>query len=199
MKLHPHSARHRSSTRAFTLIELLVVIGIIAILASLAIPVTNSVIQKAYKVRTQAVVKDLQVGINGYITEYNRLPSRTATSDLPIKTDSTGDVLSTLLAENTTLNPRTIIFFNSNMAKNGRGGLVDNGGTGVTLTDNWGNPYWIIMDGDNDNKITPNPDTSNQDTTVSTGAPPTLRTRVAVYSMGPDGQQYTKDDIVSWR
>jgi len=182
----------------FTLIELLVVIGIIAILASLAFPVTQSVLQRAYKLKAQATVKDIQVAINNYITEYNRLPMQ-GTAETPVQTDQ-GELIGVLLGDISgpnSLNPRAIQFLNVNMAKNGVGGLVDNGGT-VSLIDNWGNPYYVLMDGNYDNKVA-NPDVQNQDQTVSGGAPPELRTRVAVYSLGPDKQQATKDDIVSWR
>ncbi len=190
------------STRrsGFTLIELLVVIGIIAVLAALAFPVTQGVLQRAYRLKAQATVKDLQVAINNYLTEYNRLPMQ-GQQETPQPTDQSTQLLGILMGEATganNLNPRGIVFLNVNMAKNGRGGLVDNGGQSMSLIDNWGNPYMVMMDGNFDNRL-PNPDIRNQDTTVSQGAPPELRTRVAVMSLGPDGQEGTRDDIVSWR
>ena len=190
-----------TSARGFTLIELLVVIGIIAVLASLAFPVTQSVLQRAYKLKAQATVKDIQVAINSYVTEYNRLPQQ-GNAETPVMTDQSSNLVSVLMGEDSSagqnsLNPRGIVFLNVNMAKNNRGGLVDNGGQ-LSLLDNWGNPYYVLMDGNYDNKVT-NPDLQNQDQNVSQGAPPELRTRVAVFSLGPDGQQGTKDDIVSWR
>jgi prepilin-type N-terminal cleavage/methylation domain-containing protein len=184
----------------FTLIELLVVIGIIAILASLAFPVTQSVLQRAYKLKAQATVQDLQVAINNYITEYNRLPMQ-GTAETPIQTNQSTPLIGVLIGEVSgpnSLNPRGIQFLTANMAKNGVGGLVDNGGSALSLVDNWGNPYFVLMDGNYDNKVA-NPDVQNQDRTVSGNAPPQLRTRVAVFSLGPDKQQGTRDDIVSWR
>lgn len=197
----PFRSPTAASRSGFTLIELLVVIGIIAVLASLAFPVTQSVLNRAYKLKAQATVKDIQVAINSYVTEYNRLPQQ-GNSETPIMTDQSSNLVSVLMGENSSggqnsLNPRGIVFLNVNMAKNNRGGLVDNGGQ-LSLLDNWANPYYVLMDGNYDNKVT-NPDLQNQDQTVSTGAPPELRTRVAVFSLGPDGQQGTKDDIVSWR
>lgn len=198
MKTH---RRLSPAVRGFTLIELLVVIGIIAILASLAFPVTQAVLQRAYKVKAQATVKDIQVAINNYITEYNRLPQQGSTES-PVMTDQSSNLISVLMGEDSasgqnSLNPRGIVFLNANMAKNNRGGLVDNGNQ-LSLIDNWGNPYYVLMDGNNDNKVR-NPDVENQDQNISSGAPPQLRTRVAVYSFGPDGKEATKDDIVSWR
>ncbi len=190
----------RSRRSGFTLIELLVVIGIIAILASLAFPVTQAVLQRAYKLKAQAMVKDLQVAINNYITEYNRLPQQ-GQAEAPMPTDQSSPLIGILMGEATgqnSLNPRGIVFLNANMAKNNRGGLIDSGGSQLSLVDQWGNPYQVLMDGNYDNKVR-NPDLQNEDQTVSQGAPPELRTRVAVYCLGPDGQEGTKDDIVSWR
>lgn len=194
----PHPLLRRSG---FTLIELLVVIGIIAVLASLAFPVTQSVLQRANRVKAQATVKDIQVAITNYITEYNRLPQQ-GNSEAPVLTDQSNNLVSVLMGEESasgpnSLNPRGIVFLNVNMARNNRGGLVDNGGQ-LSLLDNWGSPYHVIMDGNYDNRI-PNPDLQNQDQNITRGAPPFLRTRVAVFSLGPDRQQGTRDDIVSWR
>ena len=186
----------------FTLIELLVVIGIIAILASLAFPVTQAVLARAYKLRAQAVVRDIQVAISNYLTEYNRLPVQgQGGGETPQPTDQSSQLVSILMGESSgqnSLNPRGIVFLTVNTAKNNRGGLIDNGGGSMSLVDNWGNPYYVVMDTNYDNKVA-NPDTQNQDQTVSQNAPPQLRTKVAVYSLGPDGQLGTKDDIVSWR
>jgi hypothetical protein len=116
-------------------------------------------------------------------------------------TDQSSELIGILMGEATgqnSLNPRGIVFLNANMAKNNRGGLIDNGGSQLSLVDQWGNPYYVIMDGNYDNKVA-NPDLQSDDQTVSQGAPPQLRTRVAVYCYGPDGKENTKDDIVSWR
>lgn len=196
MKNDMNKTSRRSVSAGFTLIELLVVISIIAVLASLAFPVTQAVLKRGYAVKTAATVKDIQVAINSYITEYNRLPM-TSKTEAPLPTDQ-GSLINTLMAEgNTDLNSRKIVFLNVNMAKGGRGGLIDNGGS-LQLVDSWGNPFYVIMDTNFDNKIA-NPDLQSEDRGVSQNAPQSLRTRVAVFSYGPDGKQGTKDDIVSWR
>jgi len=192
----------RSSSRrpsAFTLIELLVVITIIAILASLAFPAAKGIMERAYRLKTQAMVKDLQVAVNGYLNEYNRLPLQPGGTpgEAPMLTDSSSTLISVLLGEDNILNPRGIVFLNAPTAKNGKGGLTEEGSS-MELVDNWGNPYRILMDTNFDNKIA-NPDASNDDKSISQDAPPNLRTRVAVFSVGKDGEENTRDDIVSWR
>lgn len=186
----------RSTHRtAFTLIELLVVITIIAVLAAMAFPVTTAVLERARKVQTRAVIKDLQVAIKAYQTEYNRYPS-SSTSDATELTD--GQIVNILLGTRIdNFNTREITFIDLPMAKSGRGGLVGNTGE-YQLLDNYGNPYIIMMDTDYNNRLT-NPDAGNSDSTISSGASAELPMGVAVYSYGKDGTPQTKDDITSWR
>jgi prepilin-type N-terminal cleavage/methylation domain-containing protein len=196
------TSRLMNRPAAFTLIELLVVITIIGILASMAFPVINGVMAKARKVRALAVIKDLQVAIKGYQTEYNRYPSPPGGSEAPVQTTA-GDLISTLLASDSQqapgkLNPRGIKFIDLPVAKNEKGGLVGASADDYTLVDEWGNPYTVIMDTNGDEKIE-NPDVGNADSKISSGAPPQLPFGVAVYSNGPDGDDKTKDDITSWR
>lgn len=203
----------------FTLIELLVVIVIIAILASLAVPVTNLVMLKAATLQTKATMKDLQVAINHYRTEYNRYPidpslaSGSADTDIePFLTDGTMDpnIINILLAQIDTsvtpnMNARGIKFIDLPQAKNNLFGVVDpSGGEGtgapVQLVDKWGMPYTIALDTNYDNRIE-NPDLLNTDSKISsTSNPPKMLSASAIiYSYGPDKTPQTKDDITSWR
>ncbi len=205
----------RPSGRGFTLVELLVVIVIIAILASLAVPVTNAVMVRANEVRTKAVMKDIQVAIGHYRTEYNRFPvdlsgSASGGDDIdPIITDDTNTLISVLMAMvdpnsgGTNMNSRGIKFIDLAIAKNGQSfGIIDtSGGTGggnVRLVDIWGQPYRIYLDTNLDNRIE-NPDTQNIDQRVSSRAPQYLPSSSAVQCLGADKTINTKDDIVSWR
>jgi prepilin-type N-terminal cleavage/methylation domain-containing protein len=190
---------HLAARRGFTLIEMLVVIGIIGILASLAVPAATGVMKKAKKVKTSAALKDIQIAIKMYQQEYNRYPIRAGTTtESPIALDEGSSLLKILLGENDQkMNPREIKFIEPTMGKNGSGGLTGTEGN-YGLKDSWGEPYQVLMDANYDNKIA-NPDTKNEDKDVSSGAPANLPVGVAVYSHGEDKKPNTKDDIVSWR
>lgn len=200
----------------FTLIELLVVIVIIAILASLAVPVTNIVMARANALRVKSTMKDIQVAIGHYRTEYNRFPinpddAGSGETDLePFLTDGTTQPLINILMANVdtgsggaNMNPRQIKFLDLPYAKNNLFGIIDpsggaGGGTPVQLVDVWGLPYMIALDTNYDNRVD-NPDKQNNDMVISGKAPEKLSVTSAIYSYGPDKQQFTKDDITSWR
>jgi len=188
-----------AARRGFTLIEMLVVIGIIGILASLAVPAATGVMKKAKKVKTSAALKDIQLGIKNYQVEYNRYPLRAgSTTEDPIPLDEGSSLLKVLLGQNADkLNPRGIIYIEPTMGKNGTGGLTGSEGS-YGLMDSWGEPYQVVMDANYDNKIS-NPDVRNDDPSVSADAPPNLPMGVIVYSHGEDKKPYTKDDVASWR
>jgi len=203
--------------RGFTLIELLVVIVIIAILVSLAVPVTNIVMKKAQELKIKTVLKDIQVAIGHYRTEYNRFPidpesgGTGGDSDIePFLTDGTVQPMINILMSNvdtsggsTNMNPRQIKFLDLPFARNNQFGIIDpSGGTGdgspVQLVDSWGLPYTVLLDTNFDNRIA-NPDKNSNDQLISSQAPEFLNSSSAIYSFGPDRQENTKDDIVSWR
>lgn len=207
--------KRNSLRHAFTLIELLIVIVIIAILASLAVPVTNIVMLKARIMQTRATIKDLQVAAKNFQTEYNRYPidptmtgGSGADDAAPILTDENSQIISLLLAEGLQQkdptdplrlqNPRAIRFIDLPLAKNFRAGIVGDGVSNYALYDIWGKPFYILLDTNYDNSLE-NPDLQNQDSVIAGQAPQTLPIGVAIYSTGPDGIQFTKDDITSWR
>lgn len=211
----PTSMPHQLN-RAFTLVELLVVIIIIAILASLAIPVTNTVMARANTLRIKATMKDLQVAVSNYRAEYNRFPidpsKVSGSSDTDIeqfRTDGTGDpdmvnILLSQIDQSATpnMNSRQIKFIDLPLAKNGLFGVIDTGGgtegQPLKLVDIWGEAYYVLLDTNYDNRID-NPDTNNNEQLISSKAPKTLSASSLFYSAGPDKTAQTKDDIVSWR
>lgn len=205
-------SRRLSSRHAFTLVELLVVVVIIAILVSLAIPVTNTVMRRTNELRTKAVMKDLEVAITNFRAEYNRLPIATASSsgnDIdPIVTDDQTPLIAALMAmgngsnaDAKTLNPRWIKFIDLAIAKNGQSfGVILSGGANgnMRLVDIWGMPYRITLDTNLDNSIA-NPDKTNSDQRIASRASEVLPRSIGVQCLGPDKIINTRDDIVSWR
>ena len=181
------------------MIEMLVVIGIIALLATMAVPAANVVMGKVKRVRTQAALKDLTVGIKAYQTEYSRYPVPSGySSETPVPLSQGSGVLKVLLGVNEqNMNTRGIVFIEPPPAKNGAGGLTGDQGS-YGYMDMWGEPYYVVMDVNYDNKIQ-NPDVANMDRDVSNGAPQQLITGAIAYSVGEDKKVNTKDDVVSWR
>jgi len=203
-----------TTRRGFTLIELLVVIVIIAILASLAIPVGNLVMDRTNRLRVQKTMKDVIVAVNNYRVDYNRFPigindATGGDSDMaPFLTDGNGTPIINILMANTQdgnedMNPRKIKFVDIPFARNNQFGIISqsggaNDGAPVQLVDVWGQPYSIALDTNYDNLIE-NPDKQNNDLTISSRATDNVSASSIRWSYGKDRQQGTKDDIASWR
>ncbi len=188
-----------TSHRAFTLIEMLVVITIVGILAALTGGAVTGVMKKAKKVKTQAALKDIVLGINNYRVEYNRFPlPQGHSSEAPIPLSAGSGILKILLGQNEgKMNPREIAYIEPPMAKNGAGGLSGAAGS-YEFTDPWGTAYEVIVDANYDNKIA-NPDIQNEDSTISAGAPRDIVAGAVALSFGEDKKANSKDDVVSWR
>ncbi|MEZ5387802.1 MAG: prepilin-type N-terminal cleavage/methylation domain-containing protein [Prosthecobacter sp.] len=207
-------------TQAFSLIELLVVITIIAILGSLALSQFTKTMESARKLQVQTVIKDLRIAITSYQVEYNRYPvnpsllsSGDSGEDIPaLETDQNSGIVDALTSTQSSatgsgggasvnLNPKDIKFIDLPTAKNGQFGLVG-AEPPYKLTDLWGSTYRVLLDTNGDRQVT-NPDLQNSDPSIAQNAnnppPEKLPTEVAIYSIGLDKTQYTKDDITSWR
>jgi prepilin-type N-terminal cleavage/methylation domain-containing protein len=149
------------SRKGFTLVELLVVIAIIAVLASAGFAVGPAMMNRAKKVSAHAGATSLATAVEQFYTEYSVLPDVGTGS--PLKTDS-GDgvkLLNILVGQESGTqpkNPRKIRFFSAKEAKGtgtkARDGLIyeSSDNTISAFVDPWGEPYYIVMDNEPDNK-----------------------------------------------
>jgi len=146
---------------------------------------------------TIRIIFDVKIALYNWNTEYDALPlvgGEVLTEDIEI--EMKGELLTALLGESVAGNKRGITFLVLPPSRGARG-LVEQDGV-LRLVDQWGTPVRVLLDGDHDNKVA-NPDVKNADEAIRSGAPPQLRTLVAVFSAGKDGVFFTKDDVVSWR
>src|SRR5438477_8904867 len=99
--------------RAFTLIELLVVIAIIAILIGLLFPAFRAVQNQAKQTQAKNDLTQIVNAVNAYYTDYGKYPLVTAdTTYGPAGTTANFQLFNVLRAQDTTNNPRQIVFIN---------------------------------------------------------------------------------------
>ncbi|MGJ8643859.1 MAG: prepilin-type N-terminal cleavage/methylation domain-containing protein [Luteolibacter sp.] len=175
------------SSKGFTLIELLVVIAIIAVLAAAGFAGGNIAMEKARKVATQAGAISITTAVEQFYAEYSALPDANSSgSSSDVELDSTGDgvvILEILAAiesgsDDTIQNPRNIRFLTTKEGKNSKDGIIYNssGDAIEAMYDSWGQPFFIMMDYDYDERLSVSPQGS---TNVNLNGK-----RVAVYSLG---------------
>ncbi|MGY8689840.1 MAG: type II secretion system protein [Verrucomicrobiales bacterium] len=192
MKSSPSSNSRR--LRAFTLIELLIVISIIAILASISVPVTKNVMNKARSASAQNDCLQIQNAIKGYYNEYYHYPV-SGNSEGPYATD--GSIMDVLMSNNTpeaeSLNRRKLPFFEpSKLAKTEKlpGYHADSG----RLNDPWGEKYEIYMDADDDEELTI-PALYGK----KFGRSGRIKKTIFIHSSGGDKKMdESKDNVTSW-
>ena len=195
LSIHPKDQK----SSAFTLIELLIVIVIIAILASVAFPVTALVMEQARRSEANNEVTQIKNAISAYELEYSKLPfppGNGGESDLRL--DSFQDnIISVLSGYNVDgLNPRKKPFYQGKRAKDAKSSQKPKGGVFGTdeqlqLADPWGREYYIVIDSNYDNILEDLPGAEDEE----------VRASVAVWTRGKqkDGEDLPKDKwIKSW-
>ena len=143
--------------------------------------------------RERTVMVGFVNSIKSFQTEYNQWPvDDLAKNDESKLMRTRGSVLQTLFAKNEKNNPNKIVFFEPPIAKDQKRGLYYTDKDEPVLTDAWGEPYYFVIDLNNDDKV-PNPDPRPNE-------PRELPTTVIVFSSGPDRDPNTwKDNVTSWR
>ena len=176
---------HKNS---FTLTELLMAIGIIVILAAIAIPSTISAIKKAEMAKAQAEMTTLVEALKNYESTYGILPLKclgATPADGKISGVSGSyaayeTLIRILQGENLTVNGK---------AMNKRQVAFLDGKDEGTFPDPWGNDYYVLLDGDGDGKL--DPPTADEPTGLD-GKP--WRKSILIWSAGPDGDPATVED-----
>ncbi len=197
--------RIRTAKKAgFTLIELMVVIAIIAILASITIPVIGRALESARRARANAEVRTIQNAVMNYFNEYGRFPhgNNPGGSDYRY-----GELTGANVANRQLMNVLRAIGSNQDEDGNNAEGNSDhahnprrivfleapeyalNIGTTFNYLDPWENQYEIIVDTNFDGQL------------VFTGIPggwsPVSNRRVGVWSNGNEPDKPDRH-IYSW-
>lgn len=196
----------RPKSRKNPLVIILVVIGVLVVLGAATViifapMIGRRIVNKTQEVRTRAVMKDVQVALGHYRTEYNQWPqdpALDASESVPARVQ--GAVLEHLLGKNA----RGIKFIDDTPAKPGYPGLVmEDAGEGkvTAMVDSWGNILYLMVDANLDSRV-PNPknlagaavDPGKQDPHAEF-----IPAAAVLFSAGPDGDPKTwKDNIASW-
>lgn len=138
-------------------------------------------------------MKDIRVSVGHFMTEYNRSPVPPSETQF-LRTE--GVLLQSLLGQDKESNPRGIKFIDLPMALDGKSGLTgmkandQNIPSNTTLTDCWGERFYLLMEdgGDGFSRI-PNPERRPDAVFKGRGkdrAPEFLSSSVIIFSSGPD-------------
>jgi prepilin-type N-terminal cleavage/methylation domain-containing protein len=153
------SSSEKNVKRGFTLVELLVVIAIIATLAAASFAIGPKMMNKARKLSAEAMATSIQLAADQFYTEYSALPDP-GTNDSDTEFNTTlvdGITLLEILAgvDDGDQNARKMRFLSGKEAKNSKDG-IEYGSTGdsiVGMYDPWGQPFYIWLDYDYDERL----------------------------------------------
>jgi hypothetical protein len=155
---------------------------LLPVLAAAGFAAGNAAILQAKRVTAVATIVGIEASINSFYTEYNALPSGSATID----TVTDASLAKTLLGNDPARNVRAIKFLTVGAAKSHKNGLD---ATTAQIFDPWGRGYQVILD-----------TSYKEEVTVTRGSiTETIKGRRAVvYSLGKDGIPGTADDVKNW-
>ncbi len=89
--MHTFRRRNKSSARAgFTLVELVVVVGIVGVLATMAIPMLNQYVTQTRNKRSIADIRSIDKAITAYMIEKNAPPANLNEVNMGGQTDPWG-------------------------------------------------------------------------------------------------------------
>ncbi len=137
----------------FTLIELMVVIAIIAVLASLSVPVIGRALESARRAQANTEVAALHSAVRAYYNEYSRFPHQGDGTAEYI--DGNSRLLNVLRARDGTGNSghannrRRIVFLEVTDRS------LSDDEANPDFVDPWGRPYRVMVDIDFEGAITP--------------------------------------------
>lgn len=192
------NSSEKSNRRGFTLIELLVVIAIIAVLAAAGFAAGTAAMNRAKRLTAQNASASVALAVNNFYSDETSLPDpQTNSADAEFNTKSgDGIKLLEILAgiDGGDQNSKKVRYLNVAEAKNGRGGIEysSDGKSIKGMFDPFGQPFYIMLDYDYDERLTVRP--QNVPQTILNGK------RVAVYSLGVPNPADAKANTVakSW-
>jgi hypothetical protein len=152
-------------------------------------------IDTAETTRARTTMVQLALAFDNFYENYQYLPGAGETATDTVLKSAAPDgspLLAALLGLRSAVdeNPKQIAFFQTKPAKDKKDGLHRTDNT-ADLYDPWGNPYFVLLNYDNDNQLR-HPGSNEI----------FFDRRVVVWSLGPDGKSGTpetdKDNIYSW-
>jgi general secretion pathway protein G len=180
-------------SNGFTLVEVVVAIGIIMLLASLLMGGLNAAMRRARKTRARRSVALITTAWKAYYADNRRFPDASFSGEASVEITEMNAVAIQILRgpsgddqyddpEYQAKNPREQEYMDFHKAV-------------TEYLDPWDNPYRIILDDEGGAGY----DGVINVPTLGGGGTEDVRQSVAVYSIGPDGEVGTADDVCSWR